>query len=198
MFYRNYRFICPRGRFLSSTQDFYRNTQEILNSGIFLMKQHCRKGFVNTERVQNSTTHKDSCRWPKCGRNCRLFLVNYLFHVLHLHCIVINKLIFVKLFDLTKHVLSSKQGLARIKAFLLSPNLTVYSVNCTSVQYSYPPTLTAVLKGCGMKRSNSKKRRYLRQHYGHLLVFELFVYMWDHCCGDSKQQLLLLYPASFF
>ena len=100
-----------------------------------------------SERVQNSTTHKDSCRWPKCGRNCRLFLVNYLFHVLHLHCIVINKLIFVKLFDLTKHVLSSKQGLARIKAFLLSPNLTVYSVNCTSVQYSYPPTLTAVLKG---------------------------------------------------
>ena len=147
MFYRNYRFICPRARFPSSTQDFYRNTQEILNSGIFLMKQHCRKGFVNTERVQNSTTHKDSCRWPKCGRNCRLFLVNYLFHVLHLHCIVINKLIFVKLFDLTKHVLSSKQGLARINAFLLSPNLTVYSVNCTSVQYSYPPTLTAVLKG---------------------------------------------------
>ena len=33
--------------------------------------------------------------------------------------------------------------------------------------YTYPPTLTAVLSGCVKNRLNSKKRRQMRQHFGH-------------------------------
>ena len=41
--------------------------------------------------------------------------------------------------------------------------------------YTYPSTLTAVLRGCVRKKSNSKKRRQLRE----LLVMsnELFIYI---------------------
>ena len=53
---------------------------------------------------------------------------------------------------------STKQSLAGIKAFFQIP-MKVYTMN---------QILSSIFNSCQRNRSNSKKRRWLREHFGHL------------------------------
>ena len=64
---------------------------------------------------------------------------------------------------------SPKQSLTRMKFFFSRFNDSVHSE-----LYSFPPTLTYVLRGCVRDWSNSKKSLYLWQYFGHLQYTNYF------------------------